>query len=158
MTSVDAILICVPTPLNKNREPDISFVLNTGKAISSHLKTETLVVLVSTTYPGTTDTDLRNILEKNSGMKAGTDFNLAYSPEREDPGNPQSKVAEVPKVVGGFTENCLLRAVQLYSLAVKKTVPVSSRVEFTSKLINSSFNIFDTSDGLICVIFLIFRV
>ena len=95
---MDAVIICVPTPLNKNREPDISFILNTGRSLAPHLKKGILVVLESTTYPGTTDEDLRAVLESGSGLKAGTDFHLAFSPEREDPGNPDSKVALIPKV------------------------------------------------------------
>ena len=100
---VEAVIICVPTPLNKNREPDISFILETGKSIAPHLRKGRLVALESTTYPGTTDEDLREVLEAGSGLKAGVDFHLAFSPEREDPGNPQSKVQSIPKVVGGYT-------------------------------------------------------
>src|ERR1700733_12435087 len=107
---VEAVIICVPTPLNKNREPDISYIVDTGKAIAPHLRKGTVVVLESTTYPGTTDEDLREVLEKGSGLKAGVDFHLAFSPEREDPGNPQSKVQSIPKVVGGYTPACLERA------------------------------------------------
>jgi len=137
---VEAVLICVPTPLNKNREPDISSVLNTGKSISPHLQEGALVVLESTTYPGTTDTDLRKVLEEGSGMIAGEEFHLAYSPEREDPGNPDSKVATIPKVIGGYTENCRLKAENLYSLAVEKTVPVSScRTAEATKLMENIF-------------------
>src|SRR6516164_6595975 len=80
---VEAVIICVPTPLTKNREPDISFVLETGRTIAPYLSKQALVVLESTTYPGTTDTDLRAVLEERSGMKAGIDFHLAFSPERE---------------------------------------------------------------------------
>jgi UDP-N-acetyl-D-glucosamine dehydrogenase len=127
----EAVLICVPTPLKKNREPDISYILKSGQAIAPYLRPEDggrekLVVLESTTYPGTTDEDLRKVLEKGSGLKAGTDFHLAFSPEREDPGNPQSKVAEIPKVVGGMTPACLERAKELYGKAIKQLVPVSS--------------------------------
>src|SRR6266478_5056130 len=111
---VEAVIICVPTPLNKNREPDISFILETGRAIAPHLAKGTLVVLESTTYPGTTDEDLRAVLEEGSGMKAGVDFHLAFSPEREDPGSEQGKLRRVPKVVGGYTQACLERAVALY--------------------------------------------
>src|SRR6516164_1889064 len=107
---VEAVIICVPTPLNKNREPDISYILETAKAIAPHLRKGTLVVLESTTYPGTTDEDLRGVLEAGSGLKAGADFHLAFSPEREDPGNPNSKVALIPKVVGGLTPTCLKKA------------------------------------------------
>ena len=137
---VDAVLICVPTPLTIHREPDLSFVLDTGKSIAPYLRRNTLVVLESTTYPGTTDTDLRKVLEEGSGMKAGKDFNLAYSPEREDPGNPDSKVAEIPKVIGGYTENCTLRAENLYSKAIEKTVLVSScRAAEATKLMENIF-------------------
>src|SRR5277367_524537 len=111
---VQAIIICVPTPLNKNREPDISFILETGKSIAPHLQKGVLVVLESTTYPGTTDEDLREVLEEGSGMKAGADLHLAFSPEREDPGNAQSVVATIPKVVGGFSPSCLKKAIALY--------------------------------------------
>ena len=141
----EAIVICVPTPLNKNREPDISYILNTGEAIAPHLKPEgggrkKLVVLESTTYPGTTDEDLRKVLEKGSGLKAGIDFYLAFSPEREDPGNPQSKVAEIPKVVGGLTPACLERAKELYGKAIKRLVPVSStQVAEATKLMENIF-------------------
>ena len=92
----DAVIICVPTPLNKYREPDLSFVLDTGKAIAPHIKKGAVVILESTTYPGTTEGELREVLEKGSGLKAGHDFHLAFSPEREDPGNPDSKVASIP--------------------------------------------------------------
>jgi UDP-N-acetyl-D-glucosamine dehydrogenase len=137
---LDAVLICVPTPLNKNREPDISYVLNSGIAIASHLQKGALVVLESSTYPGTTDTDLRKVLEAGSGMIAGNDFHLAYSPEREDPGNPESKVAIVPKVIGGLTKKCLLKAEKLYSLAVEETVLVSScRAAEATKLMENIF-------------------
>lgn len=137
---VDAVVICVPTPLNKNREPDISYIVDTGKSIAPHLKRGALVVLESTTYPGTTDEDLRNVLEAGSGLKAGSDFFLAFSPEREDPGNPDSKVAAIPKVVGGYTPKCLERAVELYSQAVKTVVPVSScRVAEATKLLENTF-------------------
>ena len=123
---VEAVIICVPTPLNKNREPDISYILETGKAIAPYLQKGTLVVLESTTYPGTTDEDLRGVLEQGSGLKAGTDFHLAFSPEREDPGNPQSVVANIPKVVGGLTPECGRQAQALYGLAIKTIIQVSS--------------------------------
>lgn len=126
IAEVDAAIICVPTPLNKYREPDLSYVLETGKSIAPQLKKGVLVVLESTTYPGTTERELRDVLEAGSGLVAGKDFHLAFSPEREDPGNPQSKVATIPKVVGGLTPACLDAAVSLYSLAVEKIVPVSS--------------------------------
>lgn len=137
---VGAVIICVPTPLNKNREPDISFILETGGAIAHHLQKGALVVLESTTYPGTTDEDLRTVLEEGSGMVAGVDFHLAFSPEREDPGNPQSVVSTVPKVIGGFTPACLEKALALYSKAIKTLVPVSScRVAEATKLLENIF-------------------
>ncbi len=123
---VDSVIICVPTPLNKYREPDLSYVLNTGRSIAPYLQRGTLVVLESTTYPGTTEDELREVLEAGSKLKAGTDFHLAFSPEREDPGNPNSQVKIIPKVVGGYTATCRDRAVALYGKAIKTLVPVSS--------------------------------
>ena len=140
VNEVDAVIICVPTPLNKNREPDISYIVETGKAIAPHIRKGALVVLESTTYPGTTDEDLRAVLENGSGMKAGEDFHLAFSPEREDPGNPSSVVATIPKVVGGFSPECLRKAIELYSVAIKTLVPVSScRVAEATKLLENTF-------------------
>src|SRR5688572_13729819 len=137
---VEAVVICVPTPLNKNREPDISYIIKTGEAIAPHLQKGMLVVLESTTYPGTTDEDLREVLEKGSKLKAGTDFHLAFSPEREDPGNPDSKVAIIPKVIGGFTPACLEKAKALYGKAITTIVPVSScRAAEATKLLENIF-------------------
>ncbi len=137
---MEAVIICVPTPLNKNREPDISFILDTGRSLAPHLKKGILVVLESTTYPGTTDEDLRAVLENGSGLKAGVDFHLAFSPEREDPGNPDSKVALIPKVIGGLTPACLERAKAVYGLAIKTLVPVSScRAAEAAKLTENIF-------------------
>jgi len=137
---VEAVILCVPTPLNKNREPDISYVTRTGEEIAPHLRKGTLVVLESTTYPGTTEGELLEVLEAGSGLKAGEDFHLAFSPEREDPANPESKVASIPKVVGGYTPACLERAVKLYSFAIKTVVPVSScRVAEAAKLLENIF-------------------
>jgi len=137
---VQAAIICVPTPLNKNREPDISYILQTGRAIAPHLTKGILVVLESTTYPGTTDEDLREVLEECSKLKAGVDFHLAFSPEREDPGNPDSRVAVIPKVVGGYTPACLEKAKALYSQAIKTLVPVSScRAAEATKLLENVF-------------------
>ena len=136
----EAVIICVPTPLNKNREPDISYIVDTGKAIAPHMAKGCLVILESTTYPGTTDEDLREVLEAGSGMKAGRDFHLAFSPEREDPGNPDSKVALIPKVVGGYTPECLKKAADLYGRAIKTIVPVSScRAAEATKLLENTF-------------------
>ncbi len=137
---MEAVIICVPTPLNKNREPDISFIVETGKSIAPHLSKGTLVVLESTTYPGTTDGELREVLEAGSGLKAGVDFHLAFSPEREDPGNLQSKVAMIPKVIGGYTPACLERTKSVYGKAIKTLVPVSScRAAEATKLLENIF-------------------
>jgi UDP-N-acetyl-D-glucosamine dehydrogenase len=137
---VEAVIICVPTPLNKNREPDISYILDTGRSIAPHIHKGLLVVLESTTYPGTTDEDLRRVLEEGSGMKAGVDFHLAFSPEREDPGNANSKVALIPKVIGGLTPACLERAKAVYGRAIQTLVPVSScRVAEAAKLTENIF-------------------
>lgn len=137
---VEAVIICVPTPLNKNREPDISYVLDTGKAIAPHIQRDTTIILESTTYPGTTDEDLRHVLEDGSGLKAGVDFHLAFSPEREDPGNPQSVVKSIPKVIGGLTPKCLEKATAVYSKALDTLVPVSScRAAEATKLLENIF-------------------
>jgi len=148
--TVAAVIICVPTPLTKQREPDLSYIIATGQAIAPHLKRPAttrqpraplpLVVLESTTYPGTTEGELREVLETVSGLKAGQDFHLAFSPEREDPGNPASQVADIPKLVGGYTPACLKRAVELYSRAVKTVVPVAScREAEAAKLLENIF-------------------
>lgn len=143
--SCDAILICVPTPLGKHREPDISYVLETGKSIAPFLKSDSskrkkLVVLESTTYPGTTDENLREILETCSGLIAGQDFHLAYSPEREDPGSVENSVKSIPKVMGGYTPACLSKCIDLYSIAVDEVYPVSStRLAEATKLTENIF-------------------
>jgi len=136
----EAVIICVPTPLTKNREPDISFVLQTGRSIAPYLAKGVLVVLESTTYPGTTEDELRVVLEEGAGLRAGADFHLAFSPEREDPANGQSNVKKIPKIVGGYTPACLNKAVALYSRAIDTVVPVSScRVAEATKLLENIF-------------------
>jgi UDP-N-acetyl-D-glucosamine dehydrogenase len=136
----DAVVICVPTPLNRHREPDLSYVLKTGRSIAPHLRHGALVVLESTTYPGTTEEDLRLVLEEGSGLKAGEGFHLAFSPEREDPGNPQSHVSKIPKVVGGLTPACLEAATALYGKITDKIVKVSScRTAEATKLLENIF-------------------
>lgn len=136
----EGVIICVPTPLNKNREPDISYVLKTGEAMAPYLQNGTVVCLESTTYPGTTDDELRAVLERGSGKKAGVNFHLAFSPEREDPGNADSVVERIPKVIGGFTPICLAKAIAIYSIAIQKLVPVSScRVAEATKLMENIF-------------------
>ncbi|MCI0468776.1 MAG: NAD(P)-binding domain-containing protein, partial [Nitrospirae bacterium] len=103
LSAMDSVIICVPTPLNKHREPDMSYVFNTTRTIADFLHKGQLIVLESTTYPGTTDEEIRPILEE-TGLKAGEDFYLAFSPEREDPNNKNYSTATIPKVVGGYTE------------------------------------------------------
>ncbi len=121
----DAILICVPTPLSESRDPDLSYVESTAKEIAKRLRTGQLVVLESTTYPGTTRDVMLPILAQGD-LTCGKDFFLAYSPEREDPGNPDFTAGGIPKVVGGFDPMSLQLAEQLYSEAVSQVVPVSS--------------------------------
>lgn len=134
------VILCVPTPLNKYREPDMSFVEATTQTVSEHLQPGQLVVLESTTYPGTTDGLVRNILESNSKLKAGEDFFLAYSPEREDPGNPKFMTQTIPKVVGGFSEDCTAVASKLYRSVVNEVIPVSNtRIGEMTKLLENIF-------------------
>ena len=125
LSEADAILICVPTPLGVHREPDLSAVIATGRSIGQSLRPGQLVVLESTTYPGTTRDVLRPELEAG-GLSAGRDFFLAYSPEREDPGNPDYSARNIPKVVGGWDEASAELARLLYEAAVPRVVPVSS--------------------------------
>ena len=125
LKSADAILICVPTPLTENREPDMQFVISSTETIAKYLHRGQLVILESTTYPGTTRELMVPILE-TSGLKAGKDFHLAYSPEREDPGNKNFTTKTIPKVVGGLTDKCRSIACELYNQVIVRTVPVSS--------------------------------
>ena len=125
VSECDAVLICVPTPLDEEQEPDLSFVVSTGESIAPYVRKGLLVVLESTTYPGTTSEVLQGILE-SGGLRAGEDFLLAYSPEREDPGNPIFSTSKIPKVVGGFDGASLDVADALYSQIVVGTVRVSS--------------------------------
>ena len=123
---VDTLSICVPTPLDDYREPDLSFIESTGHTIAPHIRKGQLIVLESTTYPGTTKEVLLPILEAGSGLRAGENFFLAYSPEREDPGNPNFSTSTIPKVVGGMDAESQAVAVALYEQAASKVVPVSS--------------------------------
>ncbi|MHB1844538.1 MAG: nucleotide sugar dehydrogenase [Deltaproteobacteria bacterium] len=135
----DCLVICVPTPLTAAREPDMSYITGTGESLYPHLRQGQLVVLESTTYPGTTDECLRPILEK-SGLRAGHDFHLAFSPEREDPGNPSFHTQSIPKVVGGFTPACLEAAMALYGSTIERVVPVSStRAAEMTKLLENIY-------------------
>ena len=125
LSEPDVLLICVPTPLTKNREPDLKYIEATGQAIAKVLRPGQLIVLESTTYPGTTVEILQPILEQN-GLKAGADFALAFSPEREDPGNPNFGTADIPKVVGGIDPQSTHIATSLYAIGMKEVIPVSS--------------------------------
>ena len=141
LSEADAILICVPTPLTQYREPDLSYVIKTTEVIAEHLRAGQLIVLESTTYPGTSQDVMAPILEKASGLVAGEDFYIAYSPEREDPGNAQFTTAAIPKVVGGDGENALKLACTMYDQFLQgKSVPVSSTA--TAEAVKLTENIF----------------
>jgi len=159
LASCDCILICVPTPLNDNHEPDISFIENSGKTIAEYLRPGQLIVLESSTYPGTTEEILLPLFDRARGAKqevrsnskkplassflpftAGDTFFLAFSPEREDPGNKKYNTSTIPKVVGGYTPACLKVATTLYSKAIKHVVPVSScKVAESAKLLENIY-------------------
>jgi UDP-N-acetyl-D-glucosamine dehydrogenase len=145
LTEVDAIIICVPTPLNEHKEPDVSYIISSGKVIAKYLREGQLVVLESSTYPGTTDEILLPMFEdckKSQSEKfvVGKDFYLAFSPEREDPNNPNFTTATIPKVVGGITKDCLEAAKTLYDKIIIKTIPVSStRVAEATKLLENIY-------------------
>ncbi|MCJ7579179.1 MAG: nucleotide sugar dehydrogenase [Candidatus Aminicenantes bacterium] len=139
LKDVDVVVICVPTPLDSHRNPDLSYVLNTTQTIAKYLHRGQLIVLESTTYPGTTEEEMLPILE-STGLKAGDDFFLAYSPERENPGDKNFSTASIPKVVGGLTADCRRCAVAFYNQIVVRTVPVSSpKVAEASKLLENIF-------------------
>ena len=134
------MIICVPTPLNKNREPDISFIIETGKAIAPHLTKGILVVLESTTYPGTTDEDLREVLEAGSGIEGRRGLSSGVFAGTGRSGKCQSKVEIIPKVSAAYTPACLERAKALYGRAIKTMVPVSScRAAEATKLLENIF-------------------
>ncbi len=134
----DVLLICVPTPLDVNREPDLQYVVKTTELIAAVLRPGQLVSLESTTYPGTTDEVMLPLLSRN--LTVGQDFYLVYSPEREDPGNTQFEVRTIPKVVGGITPACLEHGVAIYSQVIDKVVPVSStRAAELSKILENTY-------------------
>jgi len=136
---LDTINICVPTPLRKTTDPDMSYIVSAVEAIAKYLHPGMLIILESTTYPGTTDEVVQPLLEE-TGLKAGVDFFLAFSPERVDPGNPTFQTHNVPKVVGGFTPTCSELAAALYGSAIQTLVPVSStRVAEMVKLLENTF-------------------
>ncbi|MBK7046063.1 MAG: nucleotide sugar dehydrogenase [bacterium] len=139
LANVDAVNICVPTPLSKTRDPDISYIQSAVASISAGMHPGMLVILESTTYPGTTEEVILPILSKD-GLQVGKDFFLAFSPERVDPGNAQYTTINIPKVVGGVTPACTEVAKTLYSQVMNKVVPVSSvRVAETVKLLENTF-------------------
>lgn len=125
VAEADALIICVPTPLNKSREPDLSYVISTFESIMPNLRPGQVISLESTTYPGTTEEELLPRIEAQ-GLRVGDDSFLIYSPEREDPGNPNFNTQSIPKVCGGYTDNCLDVGVALYAGVIDQVVPVSS--------------------------------
>lgn len=125
IADMDAIILCLPTPLSKQREPDLSFVLNTMDAILPFLRTGQIISLESTTYPGTTDEELKPRIEAK-GLNIGNDFFLVYSPEREDPGNATFATGNIPKICGGTTSDCLSVGIALYEQVANQVIPVSS--------------------------------
>ncbi len=136
---VDAVIICLPTPLTEHREPDLSAVLGACESLASRLRAGHLVVLESTTYPGTTREEVAPVLER-SGLRAGRDFHLAFSPERVDPGRVDWTTATTPKVIGGLTSECTRRAMELYGKACETLVPVTSpEVAELTKLLENIF-------------------
>ena len=136
---LDVVLICVPTPFNKNREPDLSAVVSATQGIAKNLKPEQMIILESTTYPGTTEEIIKPILE-GSGLKAGIDFYLAYAPERLDPGREDYTVKNTPKVVGGINQESTEVVTLLYQQAIESVVPVSTaKVAEMSKLLENIF-------------------
>jgi UDP-N-acetyl-D-glucosamine dehydrogenase len=139
LNKMDAIIICVPTPLRKTKEPDISYILSASKAIAVNKRKGQLIILESTTYPGTTEEIILPKLESGS-FKVGRDFFLAFSPERVDPGNPKYKTKDITKIVGGVTPECTELARLLYSQAIKEVFPVSStRSAEMVKLLENTF-------------------
>jgi len=137
IAEVDCMLICVPTPLGPNNTPDLQYIHSTLKSIKKYLKKGQLLILESTTYPGTTEEEIVPEVEKNN-FKIGTDFFIAYSPEREDPGNPDYSTQTIPKVVSGHTQNCCEVANSLYKCIVDETVTVSStKVAEMTKLLEN---------------------
>ena len=139
LKTLDTISICVPTPLRKTKEPDISYIVSAVKEIARYLHKGQLIILESTTYPGTTDEVILPLFESGQ-LKVGRDFYLAFSPERVDPGNPKYKTNNIPRVVGGITPQCTDMAKLLYEQVVKKVIPVSStKVAETVKLLENTF-------------------
>lgn len=140
LVEADALLMCVPTPLNLYREPEMKFVIQTTEVIAKYLRKDQLVILESTTWPGTTAELIIPTLEKETGLKSGRDFYAAYSPEREDPGNADFNTSKIPKVVGADGEDALKLACEVYNTAIVQTVPVSNTK--TAEAVKLTENIF----------------
>lgn len=140
LVEADALLMCVPTPLNLYREPEMKYVIQTTEVIAKHLRKNQLVILESTTWPGTTSELIIPTLEKETGLKSGKDFYVAYSPEREDPGNADFNTSKIPKVVGADGEEALKLACEVYNTAIVQTVPVSNTK--TAEAVKLTENIF----------------
>jgi UDP-N-acetyl-D-glucosamine dehydrogenase len=139
ISDVDAIILCLPTPLTDDNSPDLSYIINSMEAIKPYLKKGQLISLESTTYPGTSEEELYPIIQK-MGLQIGEDFFLCYSPEREDPGNPNFNPKNIPKIVSGFSSNCLDVAIALYDSVVDKVVPMSSlRTAEMTKLLENIY-------------------
>lgn len=137
--NVSAVIICVPTPLTVNLTPDLSYIKNAVESIAKYVRRGHLIVLESTAYPGTTEEIVGPIIENISGLKAGSDFNLAFSPERESPGDNIS-IFDIPKVIGGLTDQCRDKTIKLYNNIVRSVVPVSStKVAEAAKLLENIF-------------------
>jgi len=144
LKTADVVVICVPTPLDKNKNPDISYIKNSAKEIKKYLRKDQLIILESTTYPGTTEEDVLPIL-KESGLKVGKDFYLAFAPERISPGN-KTPHSQIPKVVGGITKECTEVAVLFYSQFLEKVHPVSSaKTAEMSKILENTFRLVNIS-------------
>ncbi|MDZ7720281.1 MAG: nucleotide sugar dehydrogenase [Balneolaceae bacterium] len=140
LEEADALLMCVPTPLNTHREPEMRFVVETARVIAKNLRKNQLVILESTTWPGTTQELIIPILEEESGLTSGEDFYVAYSPEREDPGNAEFNTSKIPKVVGGHGQEAVELACELYNTSIVETVPVSDTK--TAEAVKLTENIF----------------
>ncbi|MCK9555667.1 nucleotide sugar dehydrogenase [bacterium] len=139
LKNIDAVIICVPTPLRKTRDPDLSYIIESTERIAEHLHKGQLVVLESTTYPGTCEEVIMPILE-NKGFKTGKDFYMAFSPERVDPGNKHFRTRDIPKVIGGYTEKCTEVATLLYKHVIIEIIPVSSiKVAEMVKLLENTY-------------------
>lgn len=138
LAKVQAVSVCVPTPLRKTKNPDMSYVVDAAENIAKTLQRGQLIILESTVYPGATEELIAPVLEK-SGLKAGKDFCLAFSPERVDPGNKRYGIREIPKVVGGVTEECTKRAVELYQQVFKQVIPMKTKEAEMAKLVENTF-------------------